>query len=39
MAKGLGGAVSDITFGEGDKVYSGKDLEQLNQHIKVYNLI
>ena len=27
MAKGLGGAVSDITFGEGDKVYSGKDLD------------
>ena len=27
MLKGLGGAVSDITFGEGDKVYSGKDLD------------
>jgi len=27
MVKGLGGAVSDITFGEGDKVYSGKDLD------------
>ena len=27
MLKGLGGAVSDITFGEGDKVYSGKDLK------------
>ena len=28
MLKGLGGAVSDITFGEGDKVYSGKDLKE-----------
>ena len=31
MLKGLGSAVSDITFGEGDKVYSGKDLDKAQE--------
>ena len=31
MLKGLGSAVSDITFGEGDKAYSGKDLDKAQE--------